>query len=358
MAVREGFRVGKRNFEIDLVELFANMSNGESFEGAHHNAPPGRELPLPLTPKGYGLNSLSTQFLPEVCAQGIGIDIFDAAVKEVIVPSFSHSLGFADMDPVGGLVARPPEAGSFHKSFQKKKGMVVSPDPISRDPFGVEGKDLRCQALHRNPRQDEKSGVVGHHVQIVHFGGSAPTDELFSALYPPGSRPPTQASNGSFAKKSDVFEMAAHDLPVAEVMIASDEAVIEGLKGSVSNLSQGRERELTQKSRQRSLVDFYHGRSPITFIVVGAGERGRKADQPFSLKGEQELSTGHLAQPAVGLDPLPPLTQNLRDVGPSPLPMLIDSGLDLGNDSRSDRLFSNSQSFHEHRIAKDNRRRH
>jgi len=51
MAVWEGFRVGKKNFEIDLVELFANMTNGESFEGAHHNAPPGQEFALLPNPQ-------------------------------------------------------------------------------------------------------------------------------------------------------------------------------------------------------------------------------------------------------------------------------------------------------------------
>lgn len=334
------------------------MSNGESFEGAHHNAPPGQDLSLLPTAKGYGLNSLSTQVLPEVSAQWIEIDVFDAAVKQVVMPSFGHSLGFTHTDPVGGLVARSPEAGPFHKSFQKMKRVVVGPDPISRDPFGVEGDDLRCQALHGNPGQDEKSGVVGHHMQIVHFRGSAPTDELFSALYPPGSRPPSKASNGSFVKESDVFEMAAHDLPVAEVMVTCDETVIEGLEGSVSNLLENRGRKLTQRSRQRSLIDFYHGRAPITFIVVGVGESGRKADQAFSMKREQELSTSHLAQRTVRLNPLPPLTENLRDMGPAPLPVLIDSGLDLGNDSRGDRLFSYRQRSHDHRIAKDCRRRH
>jgi len=274
------------------------------------------------------------------------------------MPSFSHSLGFTHMDPIGGLVARPTEAISFHKSFQKMKGMVVSPDPIGRDPFDVEGEDLRCQTLHRNPRQDEKSGIVGHHVQIFNFGGSVPTDELFSALYPPGSRTPTETRNGFVVDKGDVFEMAAHDLPVAEVVIASDEAVIEGFKRSVSNQSENRCVKFADVSLHGSLIDLHHGRAPITFIVVGTGESGGKAYQAFALKGEQELSTGHLTERTVRLNPLPPLTQNPGDMGPSPLPVLIDSGLDLSDDSRSDRLFSYRQRFHDHRIAKDKQRRH
>jgi hypothetical protein len=357
MAVWEGFCVGETNFGIDLVELFANMTNGESVEWAHHNVAPGQELALLPASKGYRLSSLFAQFFPEVSSQRIEIDILDAAVKQVQMPSFGHPFGLSGMDPVGRLIAGPPKAISFHKSFQKMNGMVVSPDPISRDPFGVEGEDLGCQALQRNPGKHEKAGIVDHHVEVSHFCGLVPTDELFSALNSPGSRSPSKTSDGSFADESDVFEMTADDLPVAEVMIASDEAVIEGLKGSVSNLSERRGSKLTQLSPQRSLIDFYDGGAPKAFIVVGVGESGRKTDQAFSMKSEQEFATGHLAKRTVWLHPLPPLTQNLGDTGPSPLPVLINSVLDLGEVRRTDRFFSNGQRFHDNRIAKQTARR-
>jgi hypothetical protein len=343
MQVGERFLVGKRNFEIDLVEFFANMTDGESFEGAHQNAPPGRECQLPLTPKDYSyrFSPLSGQFFPEVSAQRIEIDILDAAVKQVLMPSFGHPFGLSGTDPVGRLVAGPPETISLHKSFQKMNGIVINPDPIGRDPFGIEGEDLRCQALQRNPGKHEETGIVDHHGEVSHFSGLIPTDELFSTLDSPGSRSPSKTSDRSFADESDVFEMAADDLPVAEIMIASDEAVIEGLKGSVSNFSKSRGNKLTKLSLQRSLIDFYHWRAPVALVVIGTGESGGKVDQPFSLKSEQELSTGHLAQPTVGLEPLPPLTQNLGDMGAPPLPVLIDSGLDLGDIRLTDRSFSN-----------------
>lgn len=71
----------------------------------------------------------------------------------------------------------------------------------------------------------------------------------------------------------------------------------------------------------------------------GADSRG-KPDQPFSLEGEQELPASHLAQSPVGLNPVPPPAKNPGDMGPSPLPVPIDRGLDLAKERRCDRLFS------------------
>lgn len=308
MAIGEGFWVSKRNFEIDLVEFFANMTNGESFEGAHHNAPPGRELPLPLTPKGYGFKPLSAQFLPEVSTQRIEIDVFDDAVRQVSMPSFSHPFGFTHTDPVGGLIAGSPETVSFHKGFQQMDRVMVDFEPILSNPFDVEGKDSGCQAFDGNPGQDEKAGVVGQEVQIPYLGGMVPSNEGLSGVHPPGGRSPSQTSDRSFIDKSHVFEMASHDLPVAQIVKASHQTVVERFEGSVSNQLENRWIKVPKASLHGSLIDFHQSRPPAAFIIVGGAESWGKPDQPFSFKGEQELPASHVAQATVGLNPLPPLT--------------------------------------------------
>lgn len=340
MAIWERFWVGKRNFEIDLVEFFANMTNGESLEGAHHNAPPGRECQLPLTPKGYGLNSLFTQFLPEASAQGIDIDVLDAAVKPVFVPFFGHPFGFAGVYPVGGPVAGAFEAVPFHESFEQMDGVMIGFEPIGRDPLGIEGENPGGQAFDRYPRQDEEASVVGQEVQISYPGGMVPSDEGLSGLHSPGGRSPSQTGHRSFLDKSHVFEMAAHDLPIAEIVIASHKAVVEGFKGSVSNQLESRRIKFAKASLHGGLIDFHQGWKPEAFIVMGCADSWGKPDQPFSLKGKQELATGHLPRRTVGLNPLPLPTQDPGDMGPSPLPVPIDRGLDLAKERRCDRLFS------------------
>jgi len=230
MAIWERFWVGKRNFEIDLVELFASMTDGESFEGAHHNAPPGRELLLPLTPKGYGLKALSAQFLPEVSAQGIEIDVFDTAVKDVVVSPFCHPFGFADMAPVGGPVTGSPEAVPFHEGLKQMDRVMIDFKPILRDSFGIEGEYPGCQALDRYPGQDEEASVVGQEMQVPNFADLVPTDESFSGAHSPGCRTPSKTSDGSFPQESHVFEMSADDLAIAQIVKASYEAIVEGFK--------------------------------------------------------------------------------------------------------------------------------
>jgi hypothetical protein len=262
------------------------------------------------------------------------------------------------MDPVGGLVTGPPKAISFHKSFQKMNGMVVSPDPIGRDPFGIEGEHLRCQALHRNPGKHEEAGIVDHHGEVFHFCGLVPTDELFSGLDSPGSRPPSKTSDGAFAKESDVFEMAANDLPVAEVMIASDEAVIEGLERRVAGEMERDRGEVPKLSRNRRLVYFDRRDASVTFVVVGAGKSGGKRDEALSLEGQKDLPAGHVFEAAVGLEPSPFAAQDPGDPCASLSPVVFDSCPDLGYDSRSNRSFSDGQRFHNHRIAEPKQGRH
>ena len=67
----------------------------------------------------------------------------------------------------------------------------------------------------------------------------------------------------------------------------------------------------------------------------------------LTLQGNQYLPTGHVLQPAVGLEPLPSLTKYLGNVGAAAVPMFIDSGLDqwqigVGNGPFSERPLHNS----------------
>jgi hypothetical protein len=357
VAVWKGFRVGKRNFEIDLVEFFANMLDGESFERAHH-APPGRELQLPLTPKGYGLKPLSAQFLPEVFRERVEIDVFNAAVKPVVMSPFSHSLGFTHMDPVGGLVAGSPEAVPFHKGFKQVDREMVDPEPILRDSFGIEGEELGGQAFDGNPGQDEKAGVVSHHGEVFHFCHRVPADELFSAPDPPGGRPPSQTGHRSFPEKSHIFEMAAHDLPVAKIMVPIEEAGIEGLESRVANEMEPERSEVPQFSRHRRLVNFHRKDATVAFVVVGTGNARGKRDEAFAVQGQKDFPAGHVFETAAGLDPAPLAAQDPGDPGAPLSPVLFHHGLNLGDIRPCHGSFSDRQRFHNHRIAEQRRGRH
>jgi hypothetical protein len=52
--------MGQRNFKVDLAEFFANMINGEFFEGVHHlpHGPGGSGYFCPDYPFNFSLKSL------------------------------------------------------------------------------------------------------------------------------------------------------------------------------------------------------------------------------------------------------------------------------------------------------------
>lgn len=67
----------------------------------------------------------------------------------------------------------------------------------------------------------------------------------------------------------------------------------------------------------------------------------RQRDKAFSLQGEQNFSTGHILKAAIGLSPVPRLTEDPGDILSALVPMTVDRGLDrrdvlLGNGSFSD----------------------
>ena len=58
-------------------------------------------------------------------------------------------------------------------------------------------------------------------MQVVPSGLRLPADEGVSGFDFPGGRAPSQTGHGPVIDKSDVLEMIAHDLPIAEIMVLS-----------------------------------------------------------------------------------------------------------------------------------------
>ena len=72
-------------------------------------------------------------------------------------------------------------------------------------------------------------------MQVVSSGLRLPADEGVSAFDFPGGRAPSQTGHGPVIDKSDVLEMIAHDLPIAEIMVLVDQGVVEWFEFCVSN---------------------------------------------------------------------------------------------------------------------------
>jgi hypothetical protein len=72
-------------------------------------------------------------------------------------------------------------------------------------------------------------------MQVGASGLRLPADEGVSGFDFPGGRAPTQTGNRPVLDKSDVLEMIAHDLPIAEIMVLVDQGVVEWFEFCVSN---------------------------------------------------------------------------------------------------------------------------
>ena len=64
--------------------------------------------------------------------------------------------------------------------------------------------------------------------------------------------------------------------------------------------------------------------------IFGSRLWRRVIDQAFAVKRQQQLSTGHVFERAAGLNPVPMFLQFSENMGPAPIPVLIDYCLNDG----------------------------
>ena len=353
MELREGCLVGKGNFGIDLVELFANMSNGESFERAHHHVPPGQELALlPHSKELWGFSLLPTKLRPPMLPERIEIDVFDPAVKQVIVTAFGDSIGCTHMDPICSFVTSALESIPLNESLQKMNGVLVEVLPVGGDPSGAEGEKPGCEAFYGDPGEDEESSVVGKKVEVFDLGWLIPADELISCPDPPGGRSPSETGKGPLCViKGDILEVAADDLAVAEVVAPVDKSVVEGLEGSVSNRSKMEGLYIGEISVNRAVVERRAGKATVAQAIASVVAAGGKLYEPSSVKSQKDFPASHILEATVWLEPAPFVAQYPRDLGSAAIPVSRDGGLDFRDIRLCKGPGSYGQSLHDHCIA-------
>ena len=72
-------------------------------------------------------------------------------------------------------------------------------------------------------------------MQVVPSAVRVPADKIVSRFDFPGGRSPTQTGNRLLIDKSDILEMIADDLAIAEVMVLVDQGVVEWFEFCVSD---------------------------------------------------------------------------------------------------------------------------
>ena len=91
---------------------------------------------------------------------------FDSSLVEVVTVAAPASGSLAGLLPAGGKVARPFEARRINKRLQHSWFYTIAFPPVVRHGAGDEGKRMRCEIPHLDPRQNQEPGVAHHLLKV------------------------------------------------------------------------------------------------------------------------------------------------------------------------------------------------
>ena len=108
--MRKRLIIGKRNLDIDFIQIFDNITYGKFFEKLYHIVWSGQEVPL--------LSRLFSQFFSKVFPQRIEKNILDAAMKKVTMTLLGGAQSFSHIKPVTCHIAGTFEAVLFYERLK------------------------------------------------------------------------------------------------------------------------------------------------------------------------------------------------------------------------------------------------
>jgi len=242
---------------------------------------------------------------PEVFDQGVEVDIFDEAMIEGGISFFCETFGLSDIDPIGGLIGGAFEATLVDEGFEQVEGMAKIGGPVLTEAFDIEGEEFGGEVRDFNIGDNEEAGVLGYFMEVLFFDAVRPTDELIPAGDPPSRGAPAEAGNDLAVEKGHIFKVSANDLAIAQVMVAMDEAVIEGFEGGVTNHFEFRRAEVGESSFQWGFQGFDYGRPTVASFIEGGVSSWGELNQAHPFQAQEDFPTGHVFEVSVRLVPLP-----------------------------------------------------
>ena len=179
-----------------------------------------------------------------------------------------------------------------------------------------------------------------------------PADEGLAGFYRPGGGTPSQTGDGSLPDEGHVLEMLADDLAVTEIMMFTDETVVEGFHRGVPDHGHRDGTVVSKTTIDRRLIHDNRRNQPVSFFIPTVMLSRRQFEITGPLQSNQRLPAGHVFQSAIGLSPVPSLAENSGDGAAAVVPMLIDNGLDQWQIGVGNGPFSDGDRQHDHRISK------
>jgi hypothetical protein len=164
--------------------------------------------------------------------QSFGLVVFDIIIALTSAPA----IGLAQFGPAAGGVNGAAELGWIHEGFDHFHRMAVARLPVLSEPLQGQPQHARAQIGHRELRQQQKAGVVGHQAQTAAALFFGPTDPLIPMLQVFGRRAENQHGH-PLARRipGDVIKAFAHRAQTAQVMMLTKQLVDRGIWPAVAS---------------------------------------------------------------------------------------------------------------------------
>ena len=130
--MREGFLVRKRNFNIDFIQIFDNIGDGEFFEGFHHSLfDLGKVALAQITfPYLFWFVFPTLQQFTKIFTKRVPPHCFYRPVRLIGLVIFTPAGSLAQVSPITRPIAGAQESLGINKGLQKINRMIVNPLPI------------------------------------------------------------------------------------------------------------------------------------------------------------------------------------------------------------------------------------
>ncbi len=238
--------------------------------------------------------------------------------------------GQSQAGPVGGTVADPVETRRVNERFQQMNRMGIECLPVLRDPSRHPPQQMAGQPRHAQPRHNQESGIVGDEVQMPSAHLGRPADEPVPRRQVTRRRRPGHRRDGIAPGEHHILQMFANGLGVTQVVVRVHQLTKESLFGRAAHLADLQRAQLAQAALPRLFPQRQGGRGGWTLQhVVGRGHPfGRQLDPTGPVQLQRQTTAHHVAQRAVGLDPVPRSAQLGRKPTAAPPGVLGDQTLD------------------------------
>jgi len=177
--MRKRLIIGKRNLDIDFIQIFDNITYGKFFKRVYH---------IWFGQKGQLLPRLTPQLFSKVFPQRIKKNIFNGTVGKMRVSPLGGTSSLSHAGPIARFIAGSFEEIALNKGLDHVDWMGVFIYPVLLNPAHNATKDMAAKVRDSHVGQNKKSCIIGNEIDVYFPCFLVPADKGVSRICFPGSR--------------------------------------------------------------------------------------------------------------------------------------------------------------------------